>query len=99
MSLGALLEEILVDAYDEHEQITTFHCALSELDWPTSAKLGDMDLVVQGVDWDGQASSAMDAEVSYDGHEFEVDFQELIFPEGSSHARHVAALRQWLGLS
>lgn len=58
-----------------------------------------MDVVIRGVDWDGQAFSGMDAEVSYDGHEFEVSFRKLTFPEGSSHARHLAAFRQWLGLS
>ena len=96
--LDALLDEILVDAYDEYEQMTAFQCALSELDWPVPAKLGDMELVVHGVDWEGQSFSSLEAQVVRDGHRFDVSFHKLVFEEDSPQAQHLAAFRRWLGV-
>lgn len=98
MDLDALLEEILVDAYGDDEQMVAFHCAISELPWPCDAQLGGLPVTVHGVDWDGQPYSGLEASVSHEGHAFDVVFKSLMFPEGTLHALHVAAHRHWLGL-
>ncbi len=98
MDQEALLEEILVDAYRDAEQMVAFHCAVSELPWPREARLGDMPVTIHGVDWDGQPYSGLEASVRYEGHSFDVLFKGLVFPEGTLHALHVAAHRRWLGL-
>ena len=55
-------------------------------------------MTVQGVQWDGQPYSGLEAVVRMEGHAFEVSFKGLVFPEDSLHALHVAAHRWWLGL-
>jgi len=98
MDLDALLEEVLIDAYDEVEQMGSLRCAFEDLAWPAPALLAGVPVQVTGTDWCGELLAGLDARLEREGEAYSVALKDLVFPTGSEHARHVAAYRRWLGL-
>jgi len=96
-----LLDEILVDAYDEDEQLWAFRQVFSdESGLPAEARLAGEPLVVLDFDYAGNPVCGLRATCRRpDGSVYEVSACDLVFPAGSSGARHIAAYRSWLGLA
>lgn len=98
--LDALIAEITVDADGEGEQLSAFQQAFEEdLPLPADARVIGVPVSVLGFDFDGNERVGLRARCGRrDGTEHMVSAAEVLFPEGSSAARLIAAYRRWLGL-
>lgn len=101
VDLDALIEEIIVDAYGDDEQLTAFQVAFED-DVPVPAEafvIGEPVSVIK-IDYDGNERRGLTATCRReDGSKYVVAACDVVFPKGSSGARHVAAYRRWLGLA
>ena len=95
-----LLEESLVDAYGEDEQLWALRQVIEDnVELPEDALvIGEPGTVLE-IDYDGNTRRGLTAVCERDdGDEFEITAADVAFPEGSDGARYVAAYRKWLGL-
>ena len=99
-ALDELIEEITVDAYNEDEQLWAFRQVFED-DVPMPADgfvIGEPVSVVE-IDYDGNERRGLTAKCRReDGSQYVVAATDVVFPEGSSGARYIAAYRRWLGL-
>jgi tetratricopeptide (TPR) repeat protein len=99
-ALEELIEEIIVDAYGEDEQLSAF-CQVVEDEVPLPADgfvIGEPVSVVE-IDYDGNERRGLTARCRReDGSEHVVAASEVVFPEGTVGERYIAAYRKWLGL-
>jgi hypothetical protein len=99
-ALDELIEEIIVDAYGDDEQLSAF-CQVIEDEVPLPADgfvIGEPVSVVE-IDYDGNERRGLTARCRReDGSEHVVAASEVAFPKGSIGERYVAAYRSWLGL-
>ena len=100
-ALDELIEEITLDAYNAAEQLWAFRQAFED-DVPLPADgyvIGEPVSVVE-IDYDGNERRGLTAICRReDGSKHVVAATDVVFPEGSSGARHVAAYRRWLGIN
>jgi len=100
ITLEDLIEEIIVDAYGEDEQVSAF-CQVIEDGVPLPAGgfvIGEPVSVVE-IDYDGNERRGLTAKCRReDGSEHIVAASEVVFPKGSVGATYLAAYRRWLGL-
>lgn len=93
--LDELIEEAIVDAYDEQEQRAGFHALLEDsLDFPFAAKLIGEQVIVQGLDMrDGERILAC---VNRNGQDHYIDVLDLqIEDDKVSGSEWIAAYRRW----
>jgi hypothetical protein len=99
-ALEELIDEIIVDAYGEDEQLSAF-CQVIEDEVPLPTDgfvIGEPVLVVE-IDYDGNERRGLTARCRReDGSEHVVAASEVMFPKGSSGERYTVAYRKWLGL-
>jgi hypothetical protein len=99
-ALDELIEEIIVDAYGDDEQLSAF-CQVIEDEVPLPADgfvIGEPVSVVE-IDYAGNERLGLTARCRReDGSEHVVAASEVAFPKGSIGERYVAAYRKWLGL-
>jgi len=97
---GALLEEILVDAYEDGEACCAFLEAFADtVAFPADAFVIGRPVSVVGLDYNGDTRCGLRAACRCeDGAEHEVAACDLRFPGGSGGALLVSAYRRWLGL-
>jgi hypothetical protein len=94
--LGELIEEILVDAYGESEQLSSFDCAFSELDWPVAARTLGTAVTMTGVWFSGDERNGLEADLLVDGRSHRVRLLDVeITDEAHEAARVLAAFRWW----
>lgn len=95
-----LLDEILTDAYGDDEQLWALRQAFADnVDLPADAFVIGEPVEVLEVDYDGNTRRGLTARCRRsDGGEHVVAASEVVFPDASDGARHVAAYRKWLGL-
>jgi hypothetical protein len=95
-----LLDEILTDAYGDDEQIWALRQAFEDdVTLPADALVIGEPVEVLEIDYNGNSRLGLTARCRrQDGGEHMVAASEVVFPEGSDGARHVAAYRKWLGL-
>jgi len=98
--LGRLLEEILVDAYGDDEQLWAFRQAFEDaVSLPADGFVIGELVSVTAIDYDGNARRGLTATCRRaDGSEHVVAVPDVVFPEGFVAYRYVAAYRRWLGL-
>jgi hypothetical protein len=98
--LDELIEEIIVDAYTEDEQLWAFRQVIQD-EVPLSADgfvIGEPVSVVE-IDYDGNERRGLTARCRReDGSEHVLSASEVVFPKGSTGARYLAAYRKWLGI-
>ncbi|HKZ20352.1 MAG TPA: cytoplasmic protein [Acidimicrobiia bacterium] len=96
----ALLEEILVDAYGDDEQLWALRQAFEdEVPLPADAFVIGEPVCVVAIDYDGNTRRGLTATCRREqGGEHTVSASEVLFREGSPGARYTAAYRKWLGL-
>ncbi len=99
--IEALLDEILAGAQGDDEQFRAFRRAFEEgVSLPADAFVIGEPVSVVAIDYDGNARRGLTATCrKEDGTEHTVAASEVVFPEGSAGARHIAAYRRWLGLA
>jgi hypothetical protein len=94
--LDGLIEEVLVDAYNDSERLTAFETAFDEARFPISGRLLGRPVVVSSVVFDGDDRRGLRALVSSDGRSQELDLLDITFDEVPvDTARLVAAYRRW----
>lgn len=99
--LNDLVEDIVVDAYGDDEQLWAFRQAIEdEVALPADAFMVGEPVTVKQIDYDGNERRGLTARVCReDGLEHLVSASDLIFPEGSKGADYMAAYRTWLGIA
>ncbi len=95
-----LSEEIIVDAYGDGEQLWAFKQSFEDgVHLPADAVVIGEPVSVTELDYDGNERRGLTARFHReDGSEHAIAASDVLFPEGSIHARYVAAYRKWLGL-
>ncbi len=98
--IDALLDEILVDAYGDDEQLWAIHAVFEDrVAVPADAFVIGEPISVIGFDYDGNQRRGLTATCRrQDGGEYAVSLPDVSFPPGSEATRYVAAYRRWLGL-
>ena len=98
--LERLIEEIIVDAYDDDEQLWAFRQAFEDnVVMPIEAFVVGEPVTVMTVDYDGNERRGLTARCRREaGSEQVIAACDLILPEGSTAARYLAAYRRWLGI-
>ena len=96
----ALLDEILIDAHGDDEQLWAIRQAFEDnVKVPTDAFVIGEPVELVAIDYDGNTRHGLTARCRrQDGGEHVVAASEVVFPDGSGGALHVAAYRKWLGL-
>jgi len=98
--LDRLLDEIIVDAYGDDEQLWALRQAFEDnVTMPTEAFVVGEPVTVMRIDYDGNERRGLTARCRREtGPEQVIAACDLIFPEGSIGERYVAAYRKWLGI-
>jgi hypothetical protein len=99
--LDRLIEEIIVDAYGENEQLSAFRQTFEdEVPMPADAFVIGEPVSVIAIDYAGNERRGLTARCRReDGSEHVVAAADIVFPRGSNGALHLAAYRKWLGLA
>jgi len=95
-----LLEDILVDAYGEDEQLWAFLKTFEEeVPLPTDGTVIGEAVAVTKIDYDGNQQRGLRATCrKAGGKTYHVALEDVEFPEDSKAAPYVAAYRKWLGV-
>ena len=98
--LDELIDEIIVDAYGDDEQLWAFRQGFEDnVVVPAEAFVVGEPVTVVTIDYDGNERRGLTARCQREeGAEQVIAACDLIFPEGSAAARYVAAYRKWLGI-
>ena len=98
--LNDLVDEIVVDAYGDDEQLTAFEAVIEdEVALPADASVVGEPVTVLKIDYDGNERRGLTARCRReDGSEYTVAACDLVFPEGSKGSNYIAAYRRWLGI-
>jgi hypothetical protein len=98
--LDGLIDEIIVDAYGEDEQLWAFRQAFEDhVVLPAEAFVVGEPVTVMKIDYDGNERRGLTARCQRgEGVEQVIAACDLIFPGGSVAARYVAVYRTWLGI-
>jgi len=91
-----LVEEIIVDAYGDDEQLWVFRQAFEDnVVLPAEAFVVGEPVTVMMIDYDGNERRGLTAKCQREeGVEQVIAACDLIFPEGSTAARYLAAYRK-----
>jgi hypothetical protein len=98
--LDALIDEIIVDAYGEDEQLCAFCQALEDaLPLPGDGFVIGEPVSVIAFDYDGNERRGLTARCRReDGSEHLVSAAEVGFPANTNLSNYLAAYRKWMGL-
>ena len=98
--LDGWIDDILVDAYGDDEQLWAFRQAFEDpVVVPAEAFVIGEPVTVLTIDYDGNQRRGLTARCRREeGSEQVIAACDLIFPEGSAAARYMAAYRTWLGI-
>ena len=98
--LGGLIDEIIIDAYGDDEQLWAFGEAFEEnVAMPIEAFVVGERVTVMRIDYDGNERRGLTARCRREGGSEQVIAAcDLIFAESSVAARYMAAYRTWLGI-
>lgn len=98
--LDDLVDGIVVDAYNDDEQLTAFDTVIGdEVALPADASVVGEPVTVIKIDYDGNERRGLTARCRReDGSEYVVAACDLVFPEGSKGSDYIAAYRRWLGI-
>lgn len=99
-ALDDLIEEIIVDAYGEDEQVWAFRQAFEHnVAVPCDALVVDTPISVVKFDYDGNERRGLTATCRRpDGREHVVAASDVVFSAGTEGSRYVASYRKWMGL-
>ena len=95
-----LLEDILVDAYGEDEQLWAFRQVFEdEVPLPTEGTVIGEAVAITKIDYDGNPQRGLRATCKkVDGKTYEVALADVEFTGDSKAAPYLKAYRQWLGV-
>lgn len=94
--LDEVIEDVIVDAYNDSEQLTSFECAFQDADFPISGRALGRAVAILAVEFDGDPRRGLRARLCVDGHLHMLDLLDVaVANEPSGTARLVAAYRRW----
>jgi hypothetical protein len=94
--LDELIEEVLVDAYGDSEQLGAFECVFSEAGLPSAAVAIGMACNLDEVEFDGDERRGLVAVITLDGRRQRLSLLDIeITDESHEAARLLAAFRRW----
>ncbi len=98
--LDHLIEEITVDVYNDDEKLWAFRQAFEDnVALPSDGFVIGEPVSVIEFDYDGNERRGLTARCRREeGSEHVVAASDVVLPQGSRGARHLAAYRKWLGL-
>jgi hypothetical protein len=99
-ALDEMIEKITVDADGDNEKFWAFRQAFEDnVDLPADGFVIGEPVSVIEFDYDGNERRGLTARCRReDGSEHVVAVSEVVFPQASAGARHIAAYRRWLNL-
>jgi tetratricopeptide (TPR) repeat protein len=99
-ALDELIQEIIVDAYGEDEQLWAFRQVIEdEVNFPCDGLVIGEPISVTEIDYDGNERRGLTAKCRrLDGSEHIVAASDVVFPRRSIGARYIACYRKWLGI-
>lgn len=97
--IDSALEEVLIDAYGEDEQLWAFRQFFEdEAEFPFPAEVVGSPVEVIGVDYDGDDRRALTARCRRDAREYTVCLLDIVVgPVTARTAVLLAAYRRWSG--
>ena len=96
VELDALIEETIVDAYGDDEQLGSFECVFGEADLPVAAETLGLVCTLLEVVYPGDDRRGLRARLQLDGRTVETGLLDVsITDQGSEAARILAAFRRW----
>ena len=100
-ALDEMVEVIIVDAYGDDEQLWAFRQTFEDdIDLPADGFVIGEPVSVMEIDYDGNERRGLTARCRReDGSEYVVAASEVVFPEGTEGAWHIAAYRRWLNIN
>ncbi|ASJ70679.1 hypothetical protein [Granulosicoccus antarcticus] len=95
-----LLEELLVDAYGDEEQLTALHEGVDDaVELPIDVLITGQTMSLVGIDYDGNARRGLVAQcLSDDGRKHRISFADVQIPPHTIAYRYLAAYCRWLGI-
>ncbi|MEN0064325.1 MAG: tetratricopeptide repeat protein [Myxococcota bacterium] len=98
--LAELVSSIIVDAYDDHEQISAFHIAfMDEVELPANVFVIGEPVSLVSVELQGANQPTLNGRCRRpDGREYDVELTAVVFPDSSTGRKVVDAYRLWRGL-
>ena len=94
--MDALIEEVLVDAYGDGEQLSAFECVFAEAGLPVSALVVGMACSLDQIEFEGDERRGLVGVVTLDGRRERVSLVDVSITEKSNEAaRLLAAFRRW----
>ncbi len=98
--LDELIEEIIIDAYGDAEQLWAFFQAFEDdVALPADGFVIGEPVSVVAVEYDGNERRGLTARCRReDGSEYVVAASDVLLPQASAGARYIAAYRRWLNL-
>lgn len=99
-ALDELIEDITVDAYGDDEKLWAFRQAFEDdVTLPADGFVIGEPVSVVEIDYEGNERHGLTAKCRReDGSEHVIAASDVVFPDGSIGAQHLAAYRKWLGL-
>jgi tetratricopeptide (TPR) repeat protein len=99
-ALDKLIEEIIVDAYGDDEQLWAFLQAIEdETDLPASCFVMGEPVTVIAVDYEGNERRGLTATCRRDdGSVYVLSLADVVWPSSATGGRHIAAFRRWLNI-
>jgi hypothetical protein len=99
-ALDELIEEIIVDAYGDDEQLWAFRQVLDDsISLPADGFVIGEPVLLIAVDYDGNERRGLTVLCRCDGGtEHVAALSDVVFPRASEGARYIAAYRRWLNL-
>jgi hypothetical protein len=99
-TLDEMIAEITVDAYGDYEQLWAFRQAFEDdVALPADGFVIGEPVSVIAVDYDGNERRGLTARCRReDGSEYLIAVSDVVLPQTSVGASHIAAYRRWLNL-
>lgn len=97
--ISVLLDEILIGASGDDEQLRALHQAFEDnLSLPADAYVIGEPVEVLEIGYDGNSRRGLTARCQRERGEHVIAAADVVFGEGADGARYIAAYRRWLGL-
>lgn len=94
--LDLLIDDVLVDAYGDSEQLGAFECAFAETDLPVAATVIGRACTLRSVEFTGDERRGLIANVTIDGSSRKVGLVEVeVADRGHDAAKLMAAFERW----
>ena len=98
--LNDLIEQIVADAHSDDEQLWAFRQAFEdEVALPAGASVVGETVTVLAIEYDGNERQGLTARCRREDRTgYVIAAYNLVFPEGATAARYMAAYRMWVGM-